>query len=135
MEQLAALVALDGSDAKQDVCLLDVATGTTESGSLTHTPEALEAWATAWRTRCAGQPIAVGLEQARGPLIDALLQDDFLVLDPINPATLATYREAFSPSRAKDDPQDADYLLELLLHHRDRLQAWRPDTVQTRTRQ
>jgi len=135
MEQFAALVALDWSDAKHDVCLLDVATGKTESGLLTHPPEELEAWATALRTRFAGQPIAVCLEQSRGPLISALLKYDFLVLYPINPATLAKYREAFSPSRAKDDPQDADSLLELLLHHRDRLKAWRPDNVKTRTLQ
>jgi transposase len=57
------------------------------------------------------------------------------VLYPINPATLAKYRQAFSPSQAKDDPQDADYLLELLLQHRDRLKAWRPDNVKTRTLQ
>jgi transposase len=135
MEQLVALVAIDWSDAKHDVCLLDVATGKTESGILTHTPEALEAWATALRTRFAGQPLAVCLEQSRGPLIYALVQDDFLVLSPMNPATLAKYREAFSPSRAKDDPQDADSLLELLLHPRDRLKAWRPENVQTRTLQ
>ena len=38
MEQFAAFVALDWSDAKHAVCLLDVATGKTESGHLTHTP-------------------------------------------------------------------------------------------------
>jgi transposase len=63
------------------------------------------------------------------------LKDHFLVLYPINPATLAKYREAFSPSRAKDDPRDADYLLELLVQHRDRLKAWRPDHAKTRTLQ
>jgi transposase len=135
MKQFAAFVALDWSDAKHDVCLLDVATGKTESGHLMHTPEALEAWATALRTRFAGQPVAVCLEQSRGPLIYALLKYDFLVLYPINPATLAKYREAFAPSRAKDDPQDADSLLDLLLHHRDRLKAWRPDNTKTRTLQ
>ncbi len=31
--------------------------------------------------------------------------NDFLVLHPINPTTLATYCEAFSTSRAKDDAQ------------------------------
>src|SRR5262245_20016013 len=126
MEQCAAFVALEWSDATHAVCLLEVVTGKTASGHLTHTSEALAAWATALRTRFAGQPIAVCLEQSRGPLLYALLKYDFLVLSPINPATRATYREAFSPSRAKDDPQDADYRLALLLHHRDRLKAWRP---------
>src|SRR5207248_11265519 len=47
---------------------------------------------------------------------------DFVVLFPIHPLTLARYREAFTPSRAKDDPTDAELQLELLLTHRDTLQ-------------
>ena len=79
--------------------------------------------------------MAVALEQSWGPLIFALLKYDFLVLYPINPSTLARYREAFSPSRAKDDPTDADYAVKLLIHHRDRLRAWMPDDNKTRTLQ
>lgn len=135
MEPFAAFIAIDWSDAKHDICLVDASTSKKESFVLKHTPEELAAWATALRTRFAGRKIAVGLEQSRGPLIYALLQYDFLVLYPINPATLAKYRQAFSPSRAKDDPRDADYLLELLLHHRDHLKAWRPDNAKTRTLQ
>jgi Transposase len=133
MEQFAALIAIAWSDATHDICLLDVATSKQESCILKHTPADLEAWATALRTRFAGQQIAVCLEQSRGPLIYALLKPDFLVLSPINPATRAKYREAFSPSRANDDPRDAEYLLELLLQHRDRLKAWRPEHAKTRT--
>ncbi|MFN2510557.1 MAG: transposase [Pyrinomonadaceae bacterium] len=66
-------------------------------------------------------------------MLFALLQYDFLVLFPINPTTLAKYREAFSPSRAKDDPTDAEYVAELLMQHSDRLKAWQPDDDQTRT--
>jgi transposase len=57
------------------------------------------------------------------------------VLYPVRPKTLSSYREAFSPSRAKDDPTDAEYQVELLIHHRDRLKAWLPDDEQTRTLQ
>ena len=42
-------------------------------------------------------------------------------------------RQAFSPALGKDDPSDADYLLDLLQHHRARLRPWRPDDEQTRT--
>jgi transposase len=135
MEQFAAFVAIDWSDTTHDIGLVDVATGKKESLLLKHTPEALDAWATALRIRFGGRPIAVCLEQSRGPLIYALLNYDFLVLYPIHPTTLAKYREAFSPSRAKDDPRDADYLLERLVQHRDRLKAWRPDHAKTRTLQ
>ena len=55
------------------------------------------------------------------------------MLYPVNPKTLAKYREAFSPSRAKADPRDAEYLVELVLQHRERLKAWVPDEEKTRT--
>jgi len=55
------------------------------------------------------------------------------VLYPINPATLAKYRQAFSTAHGKDDPSDADYLLDLLEHHRNRLRPWHPDDQKTRT--
>jgi len=66
-------------------------------------------------------------------LIYALLGYEFLTLYPINPKSLACYREAFSPSRAKDDPTDAELLMDLLRKHRDRFRPWRPDDEQTRT--
>jgi hypothetical protein len=134
-EQCVAFLAIDWADAKHAICLLEAPPRQQEPVVLKHTPEDLEAWATALRTRFGGQKIAVGLGQSRGPLLYARLRYALLVLYPIHPATLAKYRQAFAPSRAKDDPQDADYLLELLPQHRDRLQAWRPDHAKTRTLQ
>jgi hypothetical protein len=37
------------------------------------------------------------------------------VLFPVQPTLLAKYRDAFTPSRAKDDLTDAEFALELLL--------------------
>ncbi len=135
MSEYAAFVGFDWADKKHDICLVDVATGKKEFSVIKHTPQALQEWATAVRLRFGGKKVAVCLEQSRGPLIFALLKYDFLTLYPINPTTLAKYREAFSPSRAKDDPRDAEYAVELLIHHRDRLKAWRPDDEKTRTLQ
>jgi transposase len=132
MEHFAALIGIDWSDSKHDICLVDTSTGSQQRSIIKQQPESLDQWALALRTRFHGQPIAVCLEQSRGPLIYALLKYDFLVLYPVNPKTLAKFREAFTPSRAKDDPQDAEYLVELLVHHRDRLKAWVPDSEQTR---
>jgi hypothetical protein len=98
MAPLAAFVAIDWSDTTHDSCLVDVAPGTQASLLLKPTPAALDAWATAWRLRVGGRPMAVGLEPSRGPRISALLTYDFVVLYPMHPTTLATYREAFSPS-------------------------------------
>jgi hypothetical protein len=57
------------------------------------------------------------------PAVHALQRYEFIVLFPVNPATLAKYREAFVPSRAKDNPSDAEIALELVVRHRDKLQA------------
>jgi transposase len=133
MTEYAALVSIDWADQKHAVCLLDQNTGRRQQTVVKHTPQALQEWALALRQRFAGRPIAVCLEQSRGPLIYFLLQYEFFILYPINPATLAKYRQAFSTAGGKDDPSDADYLLDLLEHHRDRLRIWRPDDEKTRT--
>ncbi|MCA1849511.1 MAG: IS110 family transposase [Acidobacteria bacterium] len=133
MAEYAALIGIDWSDKKHDICLINPQTGRREASVLGHSPEAIDEWAAALRARCGGQEVAVCLEQSRGPLIYALLKYDFITLYPINPSTLSRYREAFSPSRHKDDGADAAYLAELLAHHRDHLRAWRPDSEQMRT--
>jgi transposase len=133
--RFAALIGIDWSDAKHDICLVETATGTQELSVVKHTPETLNEWARALRARFGGERIAVCLEQSRGSLIYALLKYDFLVLYPINPQMLSRFREAFTPSRAKDDPGDAEFLVELLIHHRERLKAWTPDDERTRTLQ
>ena len=133
MNQYAACLGIDWADKKHDLCLRDTATGKKTRLVLPHTPQAINEYFTNLRARYPGQQIAVGLEQSRGPLLFALLQFDFLVIYPINPTTLAKYRQAFSPSRAKDDPTDAEYAAELLSQHSDRLKCWRPDDDQTRT--
>jgi transposase len=124
----AAFVGIDWADAKHDGCLQATGAATRECFQLEHTPEAIDAWVTTLRTRFHGQPVAICLELNKGPLVFALRKYDFLVLFPINPLTLARYREAFTPSRAKDDPSDAALQLELLLTHRDKLQPLNPQS-------
>jgi transposase len=99
---------------------------------LEQTPEALADWANALRTRFPQGKIALCLEQARGALVSALFAYEHLVLYPVNPKSLARFREALYPSRSKNDPVDADLLLDLVVKHRDRLRPWQPDTSSTR---
>jgi transposase len=133
MAQYATLIGIDWSDKKHDLCLIETTSGKREASVLPHSPQKIDQWAVGLRARFGGQPVAVCLEQSRGPLIYALMKYDFLVLYPVNPRTLTRFREAFSPSRHKDDAPDAEFLAELLLHHRERLRAWQPDSEQTRT--
>jgi transposase len=51
---------------------------------------------------------------------------------PVPSTMTANMREALYPSGAKDDPRDADLLLDLLLQHRDKLRRLSPDTEVTR---
>jgi hypothetical protein len=67
LEPVAALSALAWSDAQPAICLVDASPSPKEDAILQHTPEDLEAWATAWRTRFARPPMAVWLEPSRGP--------------------------------------------------------------------
>ena len=93
---------------------------------LDHRPEAIAAWVQTLRTRFNGQPVAVCLELQKGPIVSARRAYDFLVLFPVNPFTLATYRDACTPSHAQDDPTDAELQVALLLTHRDTLTPLSP---------
>jgi len=133
--KFAAFVGIDWADTKHDICLQPAAGGQREFSVLPHRPETIEDWARGLERRFAGLPIAVGLEIGKGPLVYALQKYAFLVLFPINPATLAKYRQAFTPSRAKDDPTDAELALEVLRDHRDKLRCLEPQSAAMRTLQ
>ena len=133
VQEFAACIGLDWADATHAICLQAAGSETREFSVLAHTPEAISAWAGTLRHRFGGQLIAVCLELTKGPLVAALRAHDFLVLFPVNALTVAKYREAFTPSRAKDDPSDAELQLELLLKHRDRLQPLSPQSATMRT--
>jgi transposase len=128
----AACVGLDWADATHDVCLQAAGAAKRELLGLEHRPAAIAAWGRALRTRFNGQPVAVCLELHKGPIVTALRQYDFLGLFPVNPFTLAKYREAFTPSRAKDDPTDAALQVALLLQHRDKLRPLTPHSATMR---
>src|SRR3984893_15676244 len=55
-----------------------------------------------------------------------------LHLFPVPSTMAARMREALYPSGSKDDPRDADLLLDLLLQHREKLRRLMPDNEVTR---
>jgi transposase len=129
----AAFAAIDWADQKNFWRLLPVGSQRSEEqGELDNTPEAVEAWAASLQQRFDGRPVAVCLEQSRGPLVYMLMKYPHLVLFPVHPTTAARYRETFTPSGAKADPSDTASLLDLLVRHREHLRQLQPDTVETR---
>jgi transposase len=124
-------IGIDWSDGKHDVCIREGDRHISHE-VIEQSPESIEGWVMSLRKRYPERSFSVCLEQSRGALIYALLKYDCFVLYPINPSTLAKYREAFRPNRGKDDKSDADFLAELVSMHRNRLRRWEPDDKQTR---
>lgn len=129
---VVAWIGIDWADQEHVVSLKVAGSQTVESMRLPQQPDGLQQWITQLRSRFEARPVAVALEQSRGPLLYALMHTDFLLLYPINPKSLAKYREAFYPSGSKDDPEDAHLLREMLEKNQDRLRAWKPDDPLTR---
>jgi hypothetical protein len=127
-----AFVGLDWADTSHAVGLQVAGSDTRASRVLAHTPEAIGAWARMLRHRFGGRPMAVCLELTTGPLVSALSTHDFGGLFPVHALTVATYREAFTPRRAKDDPSDAALQLARRLTHRDTRQGLTPPRVPRR---
>lgn len=132
LDNYAAIVGIDWADSKHDLCLKLPGSDDLVFSVLPHKAEAIDDWANDLRERFQGRPVAVCIESRKVPLIHALLKYEFLVLFPVNPQTLARYRRALRPSRAKDDPDDARLLIELVQRHPDRFHPWTPERPEVR---
>jgi len=128
----AAFVGLDWADQKHCWKLVAAGSAGQQQGEVDNTPEALQTWAAQLYRQFGGGPVAVGLEQSRGAVVFQLSKFPHLVMYPVHPTTVAKYRQAFFPSGSKNDPGDTGLLLELVMHHRDRLRRLNPETGETR---
>lgn len=131
-QSFTAFVGIDWADKKHDVCIQAANSRQREFAVISHQVELLDEWAQSLVQRF-GSPIAVAVELSKGPIVYALQKFDCFVIYPINPSTLAKYREAFTPSKAKDDPTDAEFAIDLLLHHPDRFKPLHPQSLAMRT--
>lgn len=132
-EEFVAWIGLDWADNEHKISTCDVATGQVEDSVLKQSSESLQQWMGQLRGRYEGKKVAVILEQWRGGLVYALMSCDFVVLYPVNPQSLASYRKALYPSGAKDDPVDAALLREMVQKNPGRFRQWTPDDPDTRS--
>ncbi|HEX9425504.1 MAG TPA: IS110 family transposase, partial [Pyrinomonadaceae bacterium] len=130
--EFAAYIGIDWADQKHDICLREAGSNRIESLQIDHKPDSISNWVSELRQRFQGRSIAIALEQKRGALLYSLMLYEFIILYPVNPHALASYREAFKTSGAKDDPDDADLLREMVYLHHDKLHPWTPDDPLTR---
>jgi transposase len=133
-ENFVAWIGLDWGHTTHAFAWQD-RSGHAQEGTLPHSAENLHAWLRQLGERFGGQPVALGIEASRGPVIAALVQYPWLTIYPINPLTSARYRRAFVPSGAKDDAPDARLLLELVRDHAAKLRPLELQDELTRTLQ
>lgn len=130
-ESFTAFVGIDWADKKHDVCVQPAGSEMREFSVIPHKVEMINGWAQSLIQRF-GSPIAVAVELSKGPIVYALQKFDCFVIYPINPLSLARYRETFTPSRAKDDPTDAEFAVDILLRHPDRFKPLKPQSMEMR---
>jgi transposase len=130
--EFVAYVGIDWADQKHVWGLQAANSAQPEEGELEHKPEVVEAWVSELCRRFGHGPIAVAVEQVKGARVYMLRKYECLHLYPVPSTMTAKMREALYPSGAKDDPRDADLLLELLVLHRDKLRRLTPDNEATR---
>jgi transposase len=123
-------IGLDWGDKRHAIALQDRA-GQIQTLVLEHSAETLHHWLEQIGQRCGGKPVVLAIESSRGAVVHALLKYPWLTIYPINPLTSARYRQAFTPSGAKDDVPDAQVLLELVRDHAAKLRPLEPQDPQT----
>ena len=128
----SALIGIDWADKKHDICELAMGTAHYQYSVIPNTPAGVHDWANDLRKRYPKKCIAVACELTKGPLVYALAQHKHITLFPVNPATVAKYREAFTHSGAKDDPSDALIQTEILENHMNKLRKIEPESADIR---
>ncbi|MEO1996255.1 MAG: IS110 family transposase [Planctomycetaceae bacterium] len=119
-------IGIDWADQKHDCYVID-RDGKEFHREIAHSPDEIDAWVTEMLALADGGPIAIMLEQSRGPLMHALMFRENVLLYPVNPKQLARY-----PGGGKSDPTDAMYLARMLHERITTLTAWQPDDENTR---
>jgi hypothetical protein len=131
-ECYAAWVGFDWGDQEHIWVLQWADTGERERGRLEQTPEALDSWLSQLMSRLNGRRIGVAIEQKHGAVVWMLLKYECVEIYPVHPQAAGQFRQALYPSGSKSDPMDGELLLELLVHHRDRLHALEQEDEPTR---
>lgn len=130
--EYSAWIGLDWGSQKHAICLQPADSEAVEHYTLEQKPQALHSWFMNLVARFDGRKVAIAIEQTRGAVIHFLLCLACVHIFTIHPKSLKNYRDAIHPSGAKDDPSDAELLLQFLTLHQHRLKPWIPDKAEVR---
>ncbi len=124
-------IGIDWADVDHAFHLVDPS-GPAICGTFKQDPKAIEDLIGTWRKRFPGATFALAIETTKGPLISALLKYDDVVIYPVNPAALASYRRRSLTVAARTIPATAQLLAQYLQHYLDQLRPLRHDEPLTR---
>lgn len=127
-----AVLSFDWADEKHDYCLWDAENNTLEMDTIENRPEVIQDFICKVRIRYQGKSVAIGLEQSKGSLAYQLMEYGFFTVYFVHPSTVASVRDAWTPSGAKDDPDDAELIMSIVRDSNHKLRAWKPDSPETR---
>lgn len=128
----SAFVGIDRSDAMIDLTVLDHEAAHRGHRSISSKPNVLRDWVLSLRKDFPQGRIAICIEQPCANLAAFFSRYEFVDLYLINPAMFKNWREAFQPSRAKNDKSDSRGIAELVFESYRKLTVWRPDDAPTR---
>lgn len=105
--------------------------GNVGHGELGQSPTEIAKWIASIRQRCPDAKIEICIETSRGALVNALLEHDVIVY-PINPNALASYRKSHAHGGGKSDRVDARRILQFLAERRNSLRPLLQNSPLTR---
>ena len=124
-------VGMDWADGEHAYVMMDPQ-GTIHRDSVQQSAEAIAKLLADWQQAFPNVSVEVCLETSRGPLINILLEHPHVRIYPVNPNALANYRKAFAHGGGKNDPIDANLILQFLLHYREQLRPLKLNSPLTR---
>jgi transposase len=127
----AAWIGWDWADQHHDL-FLETAEGRTERITLPHQPGRLHSWLKELGQRFGNRKVVLGIEACQSALLPIFLQYTYLELYPINPKSMARFREVVRPSGSKSDDLDCQLTCQLVKAHRSLLSEFVAEDSLTR---
>ena len=102
-------IGIDLSDKVLDSCIIDATADVVARSRFDFSDDGFRSFIQHIQEHEIGsQTCVIGLENPRSRIVDFLIQRGYTVL-PVNPYSIAKYRESRAPSKAKSDPADTQY--------------------------
>jgi transposase len=113
----AAWIGWDWADQHHDI-FLETAEGKTEKARLPHDPGHIHQWLKALGQRFGTRKVVLGIEACQSALLPIFMQYSWVQLFPVNPKSMARFREVVRPSGSKSDELDCMLMCQLVKAHR-----------------